>query len=143
MMREHRILAVAIIFFLIGVFFYFTDKERGMEKIENNGKPMQLQTGQSFMDPLLAKYPEPSKFQKISPDKREISAECRDTYLTILIFPADTDYRNDITKAVFNKAFPCIKEELFHYNLGKDFKDGNYYVIAADQGTEGTWYNPR
>lgn len=143
MMREYRILAVAIIFFLIGVFFYFTDKERGVEKIENSGKSEQLQVERGFMDPLLAKYPEPSKFQKISADKRDVSAECRDTYLTILVFPTEVDYRNDITKAVFNKAFPCVKGELFRYDFEKDFKDGNYYVIIADQRTEGTWYNPR
>ncbi len=152
--REYRILAVAIIFFAIGLFF-FTKNESGTGKSDDYAKPSDLQVIQnSFADPSFAKYPEPSELQTIdyrngkinNGENFQITGDCHDAYLTILIFPAEVDYRSDLTKAIFNKALPCQAGQKFTYDITKDsflnYPEGNYYVIMADQGKDGTWYNP-
>lgn len=153
--KEYRILATAIIFFAVGLFF-FVKNEQPAEKSNDYTKPPNLQVVQnSFADPIFAKYPSPVTFLKFGYDARGIdgkgfitvSSTCHDAYLTILMFPANVDYRNDLTKAVFNTAFPCEIGKNFTYDINADSLSnipvGEYYAVLADQGNKGVWYNAR
>lgn len=152
--REYRILAIAVIFFFVGLFFFIKD---GSPNIGND-KPtggISILNPSSSLSPSMAKFPSPSKFPEFAydssginnKDSLEISSACHDAYLTILIFPANLDYRQDVSKAVYNKAFLCDKGKPFVYELNTSeistLRFGTYYFITADQGTDGTWYDPR
>lgn len=126
-----------------------------------------------FYKDKLKSYPEPDKFKSFEysePSRQnggsygagknndlEFFGECSDKYYTILIYGEGVDYRIDPSSAKFNQAFECPKnpEEVASqlYGAGKKFKfiadqntglqEGKYYIIFADQGEEGNWYNPR
>lgn len=103
----------------------------------------------------LANYPDPSEFQQINYDGKDLTGQniitfetrCSDKYVTALFFPADTDYRQDPARAVINKAFECPLSGSFIYEISfADFKNlsyGRYYGFLADQGVSDLWYNPR
>lgn len=151
--RSYRILAVAILFFAVGTFLFFKDK--GVSNQSSAANDFQVSPGDSFSDPIFSHYPSPSIFQKFSynsnkinnADSLPITASCNDFYVTILIFPINLDYRRDVSKAAFNKAFGCERGKSFLYQLSGSslggFKNGDFYLIIADQGESGTWYNPR
>lgn len=97
------------------------------------------------------KLPEAVKFQSFSYDPAQgkviaVSGGCTDTYYAVLVFDAKTDYRKDPAAARMNRALECPTNKLFHteFNLS-DFNlpVGSYYFFVADQGTQGSWYNPR
>ncbi|MGC9610980.1 MAG: hypothetical protein ABSE68_02055 [Minisyncoccia bacterium] len=157
MRRVYRILAIAIIFFVAGIFFFYKDKNSEVSDAPkvSDYKNLQVVGDTSFQDPLFSKFPSPDKFQKFTYDKIGInggdsflvSAQCVDAFLTVLIFPSVVDYRKDVAKAVFNKAFGCAAGEKFNHEVVKsdlaNYGFGSYYVILADQGRQGMWYNPR
>jgi hypothetical protein len=157
MRRVYRILAIAIIFFVAGIFFFYKDKNNEINNAPKvaDYKDLQVVGNAPFQDPLFSKFPSPEKFQKFTYDKEginggdsfPISAQCEDAFLTILIFPSAVDYRQDVAKAVFNRAFGCTVGEKFNYEVVKsdlaNYGFGSYYVILADQGQRGMWYNPQ
>jgi hypothetical protein len=156
MRRVYRILAIAIIFFIAGVFFFYKDRNSGISDTPkvSDYKNLQVVGSAPFQDPLFSKFPSPDKFQQFTYDKEGINggdsflvyAQCEDAFLTILVFSSTVDYRQDITKAVFNRAFECTTGEKFSHEIIKNdlanYGFGNYYVILADQGQRGMWYNP-
>ncbi len=149
----YRLLALAIVFALAGVFFFLYD--RYAPKHSEETSTPKIKSSRDFLDPVLSRFPPPEKFTKISLASGTVNGleafsvfdSCNDAYVTLLVFPADLDYRRDVTKAVMNRAFPCRKGTSFSHPLSKnDFTtapDGDYYLIVADQGTSETWYNPR
>ena len=152
--KMYRLLALAVVFFLAGSFFFLYDRYAPKRSEKTSDMP-KIKSSQDFFDPVLSRFPAPEKFQKFTYDSRGFNGEetfsvvtsCNDTYVTILIFSAAVDYRRDVTKAVFNRAFSCERGHTFSYALSKSdlttAKEGDYYLIIADQGTTGTWYNPR
>lgn len=75
-----------------------------------------------------------------------VSGTCHDAYYTLLIFDAKDDYRMNPGAARSNRAFECGGTRLFTIKM--DLRDinllsGNYYLFVADQGSKGSWYNPR
>lgn len=75
-----------------------------------------------------------------------VSGTCHDTYYALLIFGSKDDYRTNPGAARSNRAFECGASRVFTINM--DLRDinlpsGNYYLFVADQGSKGTWYNPR
>lgn len=112
-----------------------------------------------FYKDKLKAYPDPSHFKdfKHEGNDLEFNGECSDLYYTILIYGKDIDYRTDPASAKFNQAFECPKNPEGvapqPYGAGKKFNftvdqntglsEGKYYIIIADQGKDGTWYNPR
>lgn len=77
-----------------------------------------------------------------------VTSTCSDAYVAVLAFPATVDYRADISRAVYNSAFPCtasgtvVTATITPSDLGAT-PSGTYYYFTADQGTSGMWYNPR
>ncbi len=157
--REYRVLVIAVMFFAAGLFFFIKDTASPPPSGAPSPSAPTFNVAPAgpaaLPSPLFAKYPDPSKFQKFIYDGRTInngnelavSATCDDVYLAILVYPADFDYRQDPNRAVFNKAFPCTITRPFSYVISTAdataFKPGTYYVIKADQGARGTWYDPR
>ncbi|TSC90968.1 MAG: hypothetical protein CEN90_695 [Parcubacteria group bacterium Licking1014_17] len=75
-----------------------------------------------------------------------VSGKCNDFYKTVLIYGADSDYRQNPEMAKFNEALRCKKGEMFEEKIDLsllNITEGGYYVIVADQGKEGSWYNPK
>lgn len=76
-----------------------------------------------------------------------ISGTCVDAYYTVLIFKKSSNFQTHPGDNVFNNAFLCpdnkkiaIEIDISHSN----FSDGvGYYLLVADQGKSGTWYNAR
>jgi hypothetical protein len=97
---------------------------------------------------VLAGYPDPMKFLtfEVPGPLKNISTTCQDTYLTILVYPREIDYRTDLSAAVVNQAYACASGELRNITLDAEIyglAQGEYYIIVADQGASGAWHNPR
>ena len=95
----------------------------------------------------LKSYPEPESFKKVNYNGQTIELEnkCSDLYYTILIYPESIDYREDPASAKFNQAFECPGNKKFSFKVDPNagLNPGKYYIIIADQGENGQWYNPR
>lgn len=95
----------------------------------------------------LKSYPDPDKYKtfEYKNSDLEFSGECSDRYYTILIYNKGVDYRANPASAKFNQAFECPANGEFKFKIDSNIGliPGKYYIIVADQGKEGGWYNPR
>lgn len=95
----------------------------------------------------LRSYPDPGQFKNFGykNESLEFSGECSDKYYTILIYEKDVDYRVNPNSAKLNQAFECPSNKKFKFIINEDTRlaEEKYYIIFADQGEEGSWYNPR
>ena len=143
-----------VLLYLFSKFFIYGDYKNttniagfGIEPLSQGFTNVELGENDSNKTIDFKNYPSPSSFKIVRGDMGKIivSGECRDKYLTFLIYKIDTDYRYNPQSAVVNKAFPCSKNLVFNetVELGGNFGNSDYYLITADQGTKGTWYNPR
>ena len=158
--REYRLLALAIVFFLVGLFFFLRDNAPvvpASPSLPSQSKPavsvQPAQPAQVFG--LFAHYPPPSQFRTFIYNSAglnggssiTVSAVCHDTYDTVLIFPASLDYRVNLASAVYNVASPCEMGKTFNVVIDLAMlghaPSGTYYYFIADQGASGSWYNPR
>ncbi|TSC51857.1 MAG: hypothetical protein LiPW41_804 [Parcubacteria group bacterium LiPW_41] len=99
----------------------------------------------------IEKLPESKIFQTFSYDSTkgkviDLTGTCTDVYYTIVVFDARDDYKKNPTSAKINSAHECpeggrIKESIDLSTFGID--SGEYYIFVADQGSKGSWYNPR
>ncbi len=145
--REYRVLALAIVIFVAGAGFFFYDKARVAEVRRTTNLASSDQGGEQ---PTL-KGPEPSAFKIFSyalgKTLPSVKDTCRDAYISVLIFKANLDYRKDPARASINRAFSCNAGESFKFSLSnadtRGMEFGDYYIIVADQGRVGAWYNPR
>lgn len=100
--------------------------------------------------------PDPAEFQLVSTERSfgdfispyEITIRdiCNDTYYVVLVFQKGVDYRSAPTAAIYNSATPCVKGESVNKQISFEeagMTTGEYYYFVADQGVEGSWYNPR
>lgn len=100
-----------------------------------------------FYKDKLKSYPEPDKFKHFEYKNNGLKfyGTCSDSYYTVLVYSAEIDYRNNPASAKLNQAFGCPKNKKFEFRITQDsgLSEGKYYIIIADQGKEGNWYNPR
>jgi len=93
----------------------------------------------------------PVNFKSFSYDAKvgkvvSLSGNCSDKYYAVLIFDSSVDYRKDPSAARSNRAFECPAAKLFNTEVNLrdiNLSSGSYYVFVADQGSTGSWYNPR
>jgi len=153
--KEYRILALAVAFFLVGFFFFLRDGATPGNSNQTKAPVVIGSVQGGALSPGFANFPAPSNFRTFTYDATglngnasfTISATCHDTYATILIFPAAIDYRSNVIRAVYNKAFPCDSEKTVSAVIAPSDLSrgpyGTYYFFTADQGLSGTWYNPQ
>jgi len=157
--KEYRLLALAVAFFLVGLFFFwYNHASPAPSASQSSGAAQPVLSVQSTpADQLsgpLANFPAPAQFRALTYDgtglngssSLAISAACRATYVAILIFPAAVDYRKGTNAAVYDVAFPCSMGKPFNYvvspaDLGHA-PYGSYYFFTVDQTGSGAWYNP-
>lgn len=143
--------AVATVFFFMRVWWVPERSEpvRFADPIENTGMQAPNPAAQTEKRQMM-NGPEPSTFRVFVYDpaqpKLSVSGVCADVYATVIIFPAEADYRWSPHYAVYNAAEPCTGKtfsreiDLSSLNL----KPGHsYYVIRAQQGAEGMWHDPQ
>jgi hypothetical protein len=149
--RVTRTLVLSIAFFLSGLAFFgfrmldegeaeepsYSIATRGMEPSEA-ARPV----------PSLAGYPPPEvfhQFEYVRGQELRVNGECRDKYYVVMIFHESVDYRVNPMDARYNTAFPC-PGGAFSERIPIDtlfLEEGErYYVIKAEQGTKGPWYDP-
>jgi hypothetical protein len=151
--QSYKILALALLLFLLSVGLMI----RTWWQLSHDNRPAGISLSASGFSPgtmagdrpvVLTNSPEPKKFQHVDwplVKDLKISGECHDQFYTILIYPEVRDYRQDPTSSVFNRAFPCTKGEKWQQSLAAfnlQSATSSYYLVRADQGTEGSWYNP-
>ncbi|MBP9669160.1 MAG: hypothetical protein KBE09_02625 [Candidatus Pacebacteria bacterium] len=151
--REKRILMLAGVFFLGGVMFFFLHFERAAQYPEAvyfppapKTAPPSASRGQS---PFLS-YPEASSFDHFVFKKdvpiKDLYIKCDDAFAAVLVYAAGVDYRTHLLDAKYNVAHACTPgtETAIAIDLSnRPLIDGQeYYVIRAQQGPEGEWYNP-
>ncbi len=151
--REKRILILAAVFFLGGVLFFFLHFEGAAHYPEAvyfppapKAVPPSASRGQS---PFLS-YPEASTFEHFIFKKdiptKDLYIKCEAAFAAVLVYAAGVDYRTHLLDAKYNVAHACEPgtETAIAIDLSnRPLIDGQeYYVIRAQQGTEGEWYNP-
>jgi len=139
------IFASALVLFLKAwTMMYQSDEKR----LTLNSRSFSGSASAAPVESVLRNWPDPSSFQKILYPKDSIVSvedDCRDKYRTILIYSFQIDYRKDPGSAVYNTANECVngkfetKLDLTKLNL----QPGDYYLIRADQGTKGSWRDPK
>lgn len=163
------ILILALVFFLWrGRELYQAIKPSSQFRLTplSPGFTIESGSGSPQFDFDISKLPSPNKFSSFSynpsdPNRKktlELKIECHDAYYTILIFNIKDDYRQNPGAARFNQAAPCpprlARESGEAGQIGEKIKrsidleklnlsTGKYYYIIADQGSTGSWYNPR
>lgn len=158
--REYRVLAIAIAFFAVGLFFFLSDRPwtPAPAAPSTNVAPQQVASVQSPepLSPSLQDYPSPSQFRTFAvaddlingTSSFMVSSTCADAYTVVLVFPSAADYRETPDRAVYNRAFPCaaqgdvVDTVIAPADLG-NVPTGTYYYFTADQGTSSIWYNPK
>jgi hypothetical protein len=150
--RLYRVIALGVVLILAGGYLFFFGKEK---KSEETAEVKKVVSSRTILDPVLRNMPSPDTYRRIAYADGKISGAtgvvledgCHATYATLLVYPASVDYREDVSRAVVNRALPCESGKAFQYGFSaeslKNFGDGEYYYFFADQGEEGTWYNPR
>lgn len=99
--------------------------------------------------PILVEGPSPDSFETFTLPASGVesrSVECGDVLYTVLIFPDGVDYRKNPRGFVYNSATACAKGERVVAGVAKESLqagEGEYYLVVADQGASGGWYNPR
>ena len=164
--REYRVLAIAVLFFGTGLLFFWFDRsggalfggpsagQQGSTGVVAPAGQYAPQSGPPLSE-AFQKDPAPSTFHSFTYSQSGIngnatlpvSATCHDAYIAVLIFPAAVDYRAGVNTAIYNQAFPCVTGNAFTTTIATSdigtARPGKYYLIVADEGTSGTWYNPR
>lgn len=148
--RTTRILIFSIAFFVSGLIFFLVrmvDGGGGSERVFLPDTRPEIEEKVRLV-PSLATYPLPEVFHQFVYTRGEalvVRGECVDAYYTIMIFPAETDYRAHPEDARFNTAYPC-KGSVFMEHVPIDtlfLSEGEgYYVVKAHQGEVGEWYSP-
>lgn len=73
----------------------------------------------------------------------KIDGSCTETNYTILLFADKDGYLKDPSSAIFNRAEKCVNGSFSRTLTDKDFPpniaDGSYYLITADQPSNGPW----
>lgn len=115
--------------------------------------PAVLVTGSSTSKSKIDKITQesPVNFKSFSYDAMvgkliTVSGTCHDKYYAMLVFESRDDYRKNPGAAKSNRAFECKASGTFSVETNmKEFNlpSGNYYLFVADQGSTGSWYNPR
>lgn len=94
--------------------------------------------------------PDPATFSTFTrgSDQRfySIADACEDAYATVMIYASEVDYRESPLDARYNIALPCPAAGSYARTVDLDAYPipvgASYYVIRADQGPSGAWYNP-
>lgn len=156
LLRTNTALA-ALCIISIGVLFILI---RGSDSVPSSStKPETMVIGgqHSFTSPTpeqalsaspLRHMPSPSKFTSFvykGEKQFEINVVCKDAYYVILMFSNEVDYRTDTLSALYNTAERCTMKKSYriaipltqHLTIG-----ASYYIIRADEGAYGTWYDP-
>ncbi len=72
-----------------------------------------------------------------------ISGSCAKPYFVVLVFANQNDYIDDPSRAIINRANPCVNGayayELRSEDFPKNLPDGTYYVIAGEEGARESW----
>lgn len=149
MRRAWRVLALAVVFCALGLVFFFM---RSVVGSPSAAVPQGRQAPAAAQDErLYIQGPDPSVFTTFvyNPQKPElaIADSCFDTYYAVLIYAKKVDYRKSPLDARYNVATECPPEKKYAIVLplaGLPLTPGEeYYVIHAEQGSTGQWYNAR
>jgi hypothetical protein len=158
--REYRVLAIAVVFFATGLFFFLSDHPWAPGATSPTASSTALagrqigsvQATQPLV-PSLAGDPAPTQFRTfayasgtIQGGPLTVTSTCADADVAILVFPSGVDYRAVPNRAVYNRAFPCatpgstMSVTIATADVG-NLPSGTYYYFTAAQAADGTWYN--
>ena len=165
--HDYRVLAIAVIFFGTGLFFFLSDHPwapasapSSAARILSSGAAPAQQAGatvqSSPLSPAFANFPPPSQLRTFAyasgtidgAQSFAVSSTCADASVAVLVFPSSVDYRAAPNRAVYNQAFPCtassgiINVTIAPADLG-NVPSGTYYYFTVVPATDGTWYNPK
>lgn len=149
MARAWGILALAIFFCATGVLFFFIHRDGQQEDVAvvnaGNIALKQESSRKKYID-----GPNPEVFRSFVYTEGEetlvVEGACESVYSAVMLYPMSIDYRESPLDAVYNIAERC---EGFTFARTIDlrqfaFREGEeYYVIRAQQGASGQWYNPK
>lgn len=151
-MRAKRLVFASLVIALLGVSFFFLHSTQKTEEV--SAQPIHVEN--SPLSPTkqanskhYIEGPDPSVF-KIFTYKKDtpvlvVEGECEDAYYAVLIYSKKIDYRESPLDARYNVASACpsgkkysVPIDLSHLPLAEGEV---YYIIRAQQGKTGQWYN--
>ena len=153
--RAYRALGWATLLFVASAAFYLLDRRAPASAPQPPAPSASAGAQTSDFVEALKNYPPPSAFRTLAvspkgafdPEVTTLVGTCAGGYYAVVIFPAGADYRSDPSRAVVNRASACTPREAFSSVISSttlpSMPPGKYYVILADQGATGLWYNPQ
>ncbi len=145
--RAWRLLALSIASLVLGATFFLLHQKSEAPASSSAPTPRA-----DAVLPEARRYiqgPEPAVFKTISyvPSSPELTVEgaCSDAYYAVLIYSADIDYRESPLDAKYNTALPCPESGRYARTIDLSLlplaAGERYYVIRAQQGERGQWYD--
>lgn len=141
MSREKRLVLLAAVFFVSGLFFFVS---RGGHTVQVITSP---ETPASSLQPASS-LPAPHTYDTFiyrGEASRRVQGECKDVYYALLVFEEGVDYRHSPLDAKYNVATACtggaFAADIMLSALPLE-EGRTYYVVRAHQGARGGWYNP-
>jgi hypothetical protein len=70
-----------------------------------------------------------------------VSGLCTNVYYVVLLFKNKTDYADDPSSYLVNRAYPCVNGSYSYAisDLPYNLDNGNYYLMVGQEGKTGTW----
>lgn len=152
--RKKRIQVLLILIVVLGLFWLgsfggtkpgkYLDNEMDVSPVVGTTDSF---TGSSTSRIIIA-GPKPESFDTFQvPEVKSVKRvmTCADQLYAVAVFPKGSDYRTAPRLAVYNSAESCEKgrEVSVAFDTARISVPGEYYLIVADQGASGLWYNPR
>jgi hypothetical protein len=70
-----------------------------------------------------------------------VSGTCTNVYFVVLLFKNKTDYADDPSSYLVNRAYPCVNGT-YSYSISDlpyNLVNGTYYLMVGQEGKTGTW----
>lgn len=150
--RAKRLLFASLVIAALGVSFFFLHSTQKTEEVPIQSFRTEDTLSSSPKSANSKHYiegPEPSVF-KIFTYKKDtpilvVEGACEDAYYAVLIYSKKIDYRESPLDARYNVASVCPSEKIFSVPVDLSrlpLVEGEvYYIIRAQQGKTGQWYN--
>lgn len=151
--RARRLLILSLAIAGLGILFFLlhgSEPRTAPLVSEQKGNDRQVAAAAT---PHARRYidgPDPQTFTRftahVRDGSRHVTGTCTADYATVMVYPVAVDYRESPLDAIYNMADACPSGGTYERTIIlADYpfvENTDYYIIRADQGVRGAWYNP-
>ena len=152
-LRAWRLFALFLLLCILGTSFFLLHRPQQEEETATSSYAEGISVTQKDSAKSSSRRyiegPDPATFRLFLYDpanpEMTVEGECSDRYYSVLIYSKKIDYRESPLDARYNVATECPKNRVYKAIIKLDtlplVPGEEYYVIQAQQGMGGQWYN--